>query len=93
MQSDDGRSAADRAFHAAEGASAMTGLTHKFKIGQIVDLIPSTFRSAAKGDYEIVSLRPSEGGNPQYRIKSRSEPHERVVSESDLIPAADMKLD
>jgi hypothetical protein len=84
---------ANRAFNAAEGASAMTGLTHKFKIGQTVDLIPSTFRSAAKGNYEIVSLRPSEGGNPQYRIKSRSEPHERVVSESDLILTAHLKFD
>ena len=71
----------------------MTGLTHKFKIGQIVDLIPSTFRSAAKGDYEIVSLRPSEGGNPQYRIKSRSETHERVVGEADLVLSAHVKFD
>ena len=63
----------------------MTELIHKFKVGQTVDLIPSTFRSAAKGNYEIVSLRPAEGGNPQYRIKSKSESHERVVAESDLI--------
>jgi hypothetical protein len=63
----------------------MTDLVHKFKVGQTVDLIPSTFRSAAQGDYEIVSLRPPENGNPQYRIKSKSESHERVVSESDLL--------
>ncbi len=63
----------------------MTELIHKFKVGQTVDLIPSTFRSAARGNYEIVSLRPAEGGNPQYRIKSKSESHERVVAESDLI--------
>ena len=50
----------------------MTDLTHKFRIGQSVDLIPSTFRSAARGHYEIVSLRPAEGGSPQYRIKSKS---------------------
>lgn len=61
-------------------------LIHKFKIGQTVELIPSTFRSAARGHYEIVSLRPGDGGNPQYRIKSKSESHERVVSESDLVP-------
>jgi hypothetical protein len=64
----------------------MTVRIHKFKIGQTVDLIQSTFRSAASGHYEIVSLRPSEGGDPQYRIKSKSELHERVVSESDLVP-------
>jgi hypothetical protein len=63
----------------------MTELTHKFKVGQTVDLIPSTFRSAARGHYEIVSLRPADTGTPQYRIKSKKENHERVVSESDLV--------
>ena len=58
----------------------MTDFIHKFKMGQTVDLIPSTFPvSAARGTYEIVSLRPAEDGNPQYRIKSKSETHERVV--------------
>ncbi len=70
----------------------MTDRTHKFKIGQSVDLIPSTFRSAARGNYEIVSLRPAEGGSPQYRIKSKSETHERVVAESDLILSARLKF-
>ena len=51
----------------------MTEPAHKFRIGQTVDLIPSTFRSAASGHYEIVSLRPAEGGNPQYRVKNKSE--------------------
>jgi hypothetical protein len=71
----------------------MTDGIHKFKVGQTVDLIPSTFRSAAKGTYQIVSLRPIEGGNTQYRIKSMSEAHERVVSESDLILSANLKFD
>lgn len=62
-------------------------MTYKFKIGQTVDLIPSTFRSAATGHYEIVSLRPSDGETPLYRIKSKSELHERVVAESDLVPS------
>lgn len=63
----------------------MTDRTHKFKIGQTVDLIQSTFRAAASGQYVIISLRPADGGGPQYRIKSRSESHERVVAESDLM--------
>jgi hypothetical protein len=63
----------------------MVDQTYKFKVGQTVDLIPSTFRSAARGAYEIVSLRPAEDGTTRYRIKSKSESHERVVSESDLI--------
>jgi hypothetical protein len=62
---------------------------HKFRIGQTVDLIPSTFRSAAKGSYEIVSLRPTDGHSLQYRVKSKSESHERVVSEADLMPTTD----
>ena len=71
----------------------MTSLTHKFRVGQAVDLIPSMSRFAAGGHYEIVSLRPSEGENPQYRIKSRSEAHERVVAESDLILSAHRNFD
>jgi hypothetical protein len=71
----------------------MTDFIHKYKVGQSVDLIQSTFRSAAGGHYEIVSLRPAEGGSPQYRIKSRSETHERVVAESDLILSAHVKFD
>jgi hypothetical protein len=74
--------------NAARGSFAMTNLTHKFKVGQTVDLIQSMSRSAASGHYEILSLRPAEGGSPQYRIKSRSEAHERVVAESDLILSA-----
>jgi hypothetical protein len=77
----------------AEGTFPMTNLAHKFKVGQIVDLIPSMSRSAARGHYEIVSLRPAEGESPQYRIKSRSEAHERVVAETDLILSAHLKFD
>jgi hypothetical protein len=71
----------------------MTDRTHKYKIGQSVDLIPSTFRSAARGNYEIVSLRPADGGSPQYRIKSKSESHERVVAETDLILSSRLNLE
>ncbi|HUI19444.1 MAG TPA: hypothetical protein VLZ74_00130 [Methylocella sp.] len=72
---------------------AMTSPTHKFKVGQTVDLIPSISRFAAKGHYQIVSLRPADGEILQYRIKSRHESHERVVAENDLVPAADLKFD
>jgi hypothetical protein len=71
----------------------MTDGIHKFKVGQTVDLLPSTFRSAAGGTYQIVSLRPAEGGNTHYRIKSKSEAHERVVSESDLVLSAKLTFD
>jgi hypothetical protein len=67
----------------------MTDAVHRFKIGQSVELVSSTFRSAASGQYEIMSLRPTDGsGDLKYRVKSKSESHERVVSESDLVPSA-----
>jgi len=77
----------------AEEGSGMPEFNHKFKVGQTVDLIPSTSRLAASGHYEILSLRPAEGGSPQYRVKSKSEFHERVVAESDLILSAHWKFD
>jgi hypothetical protein len=66
------------------GEFAMTDDSHKFKVGQTVDLVPSTLRPAANGSYVIVSLRSAEDGSTSYRIKSEREAHERVVSESDL---------
>jgi hypothetical protein len=71
----------------------MAERVHIFKVGQTVNLMPSTLRSAAKGTYQIVSLRPIEGADTKYRIKSKSEAHERVVSECDLVLAANMKFD
>lgn len=71
----------------------MVERVHNFKVGQTVDLISSTLRSAAKGTYQIVSLRPIEGDDAQYRIKSNSEAHERVVSECDLVLVTNTKLD
>jgi hypothetical protein len=75
-----------------EGAPKMADGIHKFKIGQTVDLIHTTFRSAAEGTYQIVSLRTAEDGDRQYRIKNKSEAHERVVSEGDIVPAANPNL-
>lgn len=74
-----------------EGTGAMTDVVHKFRIGQIVDLIPATFRSAAKGAYEVVQLVPVGATDPQYRIKSQSEAFERVVSEADLTLSSDSR--
>jgi hypothetical protein len=71
----------------------MMNLTHKFKVGQTVDLIPSISRFAANGHYQIVSLRPADGEIPQYRIKSLNETHERIVTENDLMLVADLEFD
>ena len=66
----------------------MTDALYKFRVGQTVGLVPS-LRFRNTGAYQIVSLRPSEDGTKQYRVKSKDEAYERVVEEGDLIsPAA-----
>jgi hypothetical protein len=67
-------------------------MSHKFSVGQTVDLIPRMLRAAAAGKYEVVGLMPildNDPDNPRYRIKSLSEKHERVVSESELVSEED----
>jgi hypothetical protein len=34
--------------------------------------------------YEIIRLLPADGGELQYRVKSKSEPFERIAKESEL---------
>lgn len=66
-------------------------MTHKFGIGQIVELDENVLRSLAPGPYEIRHLVPSpdrEPGDPCYRIKSAAERFERVVVESELTLSA-----
>ena len=59
--------------------------SHKYRVGETVFFTsPSFGRAAATGSYTVVKLLPSEGDDHQYRIKSASEPHERVVKESQL---------
>lgn len=62
-------------------------MTHKFNIGQIVELMPRVLREAASGPYEIRDLVPAsdtDPGEPVYRIKSIAEKHERIAPESEL---------
>ena len=65
-------------------------MTHKYTVGQAVDFTANHLRGAAPGPYEVCRLMPmseADPKNPRYRIKSISERHERVVSESDLTPS------
>jgi hypothetical protein len=58
---------------------------HRFKVGQFVDFAPSRLGAPASGrQYEIIRLLPADGGEFQYRVKSKSEPFERVAKESEL---------
>jgi hypothetical protein len=63
----------------------MKMLDHKFEIGQTINFRSDRgARAAAPGRYEIVGIRPDEGGEPSYRIKSELERHERIARESEL---------
>jgi hypothetical protein len=58
---------------------------HQFKVGQSVSFTSGPFgRAGTNGIYKVTRLLPPEGDDYQYRIKSASEPHERVVKESQL---------
>ena len=57
---------------------------HKFKIGQTVHYTSGPYGRGGGGVYKITQLLPPEGDDRQYRIKSASEPHERVAKESQL---------
>jgi len=58
---------------------------HKFKIGQSVNYTSGPFGAGqASAVYKITTLLPPEGDDFQYRIKSGSEPNERVAKESQL---------
>ena len=58
--------------------------SHKFRVGQLVQLAPAISRNVPGGSYEIAKQLPENGGEFEYRIKSMNEPHERVVRESEL---------
>lgn len=58
---------------------------HKFKVGQVLFFAPSIFEPATrKGSYRVVRLLPADGGDNQYRLKSETDGHERVVREGQL---------
>jgi hypothetical protein len=64
-------------------------MSHKFSIGQKVDLVHRMMLTAPRGQYEVRRLMPEsdrDAGDPTYRIKSSDEAHERVAQESDLAP-------
>jgi uncharacterized protein YjbK len=59
-------------------------LSHKFRIGQLVQLAPAIRRNVPSGSYEVTKKLPESRGEFEYRIKSMNEPHERVARESEL---------
>src|SRR5215471_1628525 len=60
--------------------------THKFDVGEKIDFVPAFHqRSAPTTEYQIVRQLPDHNGEFFYQIKSASEPHDRVVGESQLV--------
>jgi len=55
-----------------------------FRSGQSVRLCRSLHRSGAPSEFKIVRVLPENNGEREYRVKSISEPYERVVKESEL---------
>lgn len=63
-------------------------MQHKYTVGQMVDLTPSPrLSNRPSGPCLIKSCLPFEGRSLQYRVQSRRESVERVVSEADLRPS------
>jgi hypothetical protein len=61
--------------------------SHKFKVGDIVAFRLAT-RFAPGGVFEVTKQLPGIS-EPEYRIKSANEEHERAARESELIKAGE----
>jgi hypothetical protein len=59
--------------------------THKFAVGQAVYFSPDRHQEQTKrGRFKIVRLLPEAANTLQYRVKSETDGHERVVREDQL---------
>jgi hypothetical protein len=61
-------------------------MAYKFKVGDIVVINPTISRFVPGGVFEVVKQLPGND-EPEYRIKSANELHERMVRESELTKA------
>ncbi len=57
-------------------------MIHKFRIGQTVQLTRDSLRTVNSGSFRILALRPSEGDDPLYLVKSDAERCQRIVAQS-----------
>ena len=66
-------------------------MSHRFSVGQMVELAHRTLQAAPSGRYEVRQLMPAsdrDADEPRYRIKSAEEKYERVAAEGDLTLAS-----
>jgi hypothetical protein len=57
---------------------------HKFRIGEVVQLLPTISNNVPRGLYKVTMRLPESAGEYGYRVKSINEPHERFARESEL---------
>ena len=57
---------------------------HKYRIGELVSLTGQFGSRRPSGVYEVVRLLPIEGGQAQYRLRSKYETTERVAREEQI---------
>jgi hypothetical protein len=58
---------------------------HKFKVGHTVSYLSGSRGGGWRSDvFKIMQRLPPQDGDYQYRIRGASEPHDRVVKESEL---------
>lgn len=59
---------------------------HKFAVGQTVSFSPDRQQlGTARGRFKVVRLLPEATNVLQYRVKSQTDGHERVVREDQLV--------
>jgi hypothetical protein len=59
--------------------------THRYTAGQAVHFSPDRHQERANGSrFKIVRQLPADGNALQYRVKSQTDGHERVVREDQL---------
>jgi hypothetical protein len=58
--------------------------THKFQIGASVFVNPSIGLNIPGGAYIVTATLPERDGELEYRVRNASEPHERVMRESQM---------
>jgi len=57
---------------------------HKFHLGQSVEFNPPRGIYAPRGPYVVTAKLPQRDSEFEYRIRSASESHERLVRENEL---------
>jgi hypothetical protein len=72
---------------AAAGPHGCPMPSHKFQVGETVYVRRAISRNVPSGAYVVTKRLPYNGREFEYRIKSASEAHERVVRESELAKA------